>query len=186
MRQETMYFEEAGIGATEETVRVAVARARELGISRMVIACTRGHTVRVALQLLKGTEIRMLVVGEDRPDMPAELIAEMEAAGHRVVFGSELTYTYPEVVANAYRKLGEGMKVAVECAAIACDVGFVTAGTEVVSVAGTGPWGYEDKGGGADTAIVIEGHPSGEHAEDFAPPGKVKRRRIKELLAKPR
>jgi len=186
MRLETTYFEEAGIACTDETVRLAVNRAKELGLDRMVVACTRGHTVRAALPMVKGTAIKMLIVGEDRPDFPSDLIGELEAAGHKVVFGSEISYTYPEVVANAYRKLGEGVKVAVECSAIACDVGFVEARTEVVSVAGTGPWGYEDKGGGADTALVVEAHPSAEHGEDFAPPEKAKRRRIKELLAKPR
>jgi len=186
MRLETTYFEEPGIACTEETVKLAVSRAKELGVERMVLACTRGHTARVALPLVTDTAIKMLIVGEDRPDFPAELIGELEAAGHRVVFGSEIAYTYPEVVANAYRKLGEGMKVAVECAAVACDVGFAAAGTEVISVAGTGPWGYEEKGGGADTAIVVEAHPSVEHAEDFTPPKKAARRRVKELLAKPR
>ena len=78
------------------------------------------------------------------------------------------------------------MKVAVECAAIACDVGLVAAGTEIVSVGGTGRWGYEEKGGGADTAIVVEAHASAERADDFALPQKAQRRRVKKLLAKPR
>lgn len=183
---QTTYFDEPGIACTEETVRLAVARAKELGIARMAVASTRGRTARVALKALAETDIKMFVLGEDRPDFPASLVADLEAAGHVVAFGSELTYDYPEVVANAYRKFGEGTKVAVESVAVATDQGFVAVGEEVVSVAGTGPWGYEEKGGGADTALVVAGHFSSEHREDAALPGKVDRRRVKELICKPR
>ena len=186
MRVQTTYFDEPGIACTEETVRLAVDRAKELGVARMVVASSRGHTARVALEALVKTDIKMFVLGEDRPDFPAALVADLEAAGHLVAFGSELTYDYPEVVANAYRKFGEGTKVAVECASVAADQGFVAVGEEVVSVAGTGPWGYGEKGGGADTALVVEAHPSSEHREDAGLPDKVDRRRVKELICKPR
>ena len=186
MRIQTTYFDEPGIACTEETVRLAVARAKELGVAWMTLASTRGHTARVALKALAGTDIKIFVLGHERSDFPADLLADMEAAGHRAAFDSEVTYEYGEIVANAYRKFGEGTKVAVECAAVATDQGFVAVGEEVVSIGGTGPWGYEEKGGGADTALVVEGHQSSEHGEDAVLPGKADRRRVKELICKPR
>jgi len=59
-------------------------------------------------------------------------------------------------------------------------------GEEVVAIGGTGPWGYEEKGGGADTALAVEGHASSEHGEAAVLPGKDDRRRVKELICKPR
>jgi hypothetical protein len=186
MQGQTIYFDEPGIACTEETVRLAVARAKELGVARMTLASTGGHTARVTLKALAGTNIKIFVLGHERNDFPADLLAEMEAAGHRAAFDSEYSYDYPEIVANAYRKFGEGIKVAVECAAVATDQGFVAVGEEVVSIGGTGPWGYEEKGGGADTALVVEGHPISEHLKDAVLPGKADRRRVKELICKPR
>ena len=55
-------------------------------------------------------------------------------------------------------------------------------GKEVVAIAGTSPFGFED-GGGADTALVMIPWKSGQFNKL---PEKAKRRDVKEIVCKPR
>ena len=56
---------------------------------------------------------------------------------------------YPiEIIAHTLRMLGQGTKVCVECAAMACDNGAVPAGEPVIAIAGTAE--------GADTAVILK------------------------------
>jgi hypothetical protein len=73
-----------------------------------------------------------------------------------------------DVVAQALRVFGQGMKVACEIAAMAADAGLVRTDEEVISIGGTGR--------GADTAVVVK-------------PDYVHRffgMRVKEIICKPR
>jgi hypothetical protein len=72
-----------------------------------------------------------------------------------------------DVIAMTLRTFGQGMKVALEIAAMAADAGLVRVDEEIISIGGTGR--------GADTAIVLK-------------PGYVHRffeTRVKEILCKP-
>jgi hypothetical protein len=71
------------------------------------------------------------------------------------------------VVAETLRLLGQGIKVAAEIVAEACDGGFVPEGQDAIAVAGTGR--------GADTVAIIRAHPSHRFLD----------LKIKEILAKP-
>jgi hypothetical protein len=78
------------------------------------------------------------------------------------------TFVLGEVIADALRIFGQGIKVVCEMAAMAADAGFVRTDEDIIAVAGSGR--------GADTAVVIT--PANTH--DFFD------MRIREILCKPR
>ena len=76
---------------------------------------------------------------------------------------------YPaEIIAQALRILGQGLKVCVEISTMSLDAGLIPYGEEVVAVAGTGS--------GADTAVVI----ATAHSNRFFDT------KVKEIICKPR
>jgi hypothetical protein len=75
------------------------------------------------------------------------------------------------------------MKVAVEISMIATNAEAVPTGEDIIAIAGTGPRGYE-KGGGADTAIVIRSSRSDDFCEQEMP--KESTKAIREIICKPR
>jgi uncharacterized protein len=159
MEEKITYYEESGINNTENTLRLALERAKARGIKKIVLASTRGDTARLAAERLTGTGIKMVVVPHQYGFMagtqrfPAELVAELNKKGHSVHFGTMLFHTEhfyggetPRVMANLLRTFCQGMKVCVEITLMAVDGGHVALGEQVVVVAGTGR--------GADTAVV--------------------------------
>lgn len=158
MEETITYFDKPGLENTEETLRLALERAKARGIDRIVLASTRGDTARKAMELYEDTGIRMVVVphqygfiAEQR--FPPELVAELESKGHKVHFGTMLFHTdnfygekAPTVIANAFRVFCQGMKVCAEIILMATDAGCVAIGEQVIAVTGTGR--------GADTAVV--------------------------------
>jgi hypothetical protein len=77
------------------------------------------------------------------------------------------------------------MKVCVEMTLISTDLGHLLVGEEAIAVAGTGRVDFPE-GGGADTAIVVEGVKSAEFFETTLSELERKGRKIKEILCKPR
>jgi hypothetical protein len=79
------------------------------------------------------------------------------------------------------------MKVCGQKTLIAPDLGILPVGEEAIAIAGTGRQDFPE-GGGADTAIIMEG----VTGDEFFKPSlteierKRKGRRIKEILCKPR
>ncbi len=185
MEKKIVYFEEAGEVNTRETLRLAKERGEELGVRTFVIASTWGFTARKALEIFDGAKAALVFVGEDPKDFPQDLRTTVGAEGHSTVFLHELDPEIPEEVENAYRKFGEGMKVAAQCVAVAVDAGLVPAGEEVVAVGGTGPWAFP-KGGGADTAIVMEAMGGAGYRERYKSSKKPVWRKIHEIICKPR
>jgi hypothetical protein len=178
------YFEEAGKVNTEKTLRLALARGKELGVAHFVVASHTGFTARRSRELLVPGGASLIVVGSARQRFSAELAQELGEAGHRVLFWDEGQSIYPELVARAYRKLSEGMKVAVQMVAFAVDQGVIPPGRKAIAIAGTGPANFPP-GGGADTSIVITSGPSDEHGEEYALPSKLERGRVHEIICKP-
>ena len=185
MERSIVYFDQLGKQNTDATLRLAHNKATELGVKNVVVASTAGFTARRALTEIEGSGITLTAVGMSRDEFGPELIEELEALGHSVLLTDECTHTYPEIVANAYRKLCEGLKVIMQIASIAVDAGIVAEGEEIVAIAGTGSIGFPP-GGGADTAVVITPGPSSEHGEEYAVPAKPERRRAREILCMPR
>ncbi len=186
MEEKITYFKDMGIVNTDETLRIAKRRADETGVKTLLIASTYGHTAWKALKLL-GTGYNLIVVGGEREEFPDELHRSLLDGGHRAVFNSDYDFSYPEAVWEILRRFSEGMKVCVEMTLIATDLGMLAAGEEVVAVAGTGRYGFE-QGGGADTAILIEAVRSDDffHFDVPALQSKKEGRRVKEILCKPR
>lgn len=150
---------------TAEVVALATARARELNITKIVVASGSGATAR---QFMKAWPPHQLVIvrhvcGFDEPnvqEMPPEAEQEILASGAKLVtaahafggFGRAVrrkfaTYQPDEIVANAFRIFGQGTKVACEISLMACDAGYIRTDEMVVSVGGTGK--------GADAALVL-------------------------------
>ncbi|MDD5703937.1 MAG: pyruvate kinase alpha/beta domain-containing protein [Dehalococcoidales bacterium] len=159
MEEKITYFEKAGTGNTEETLRLAAERAAARGINKIVIASTRGETASLAAQKWAGTGLKMTVIPHQYGCMtrnqrfPAELVAELAQQGHAVHFGTMLFHTVdlycnetPKALANILRTICQGMKVCIEIVLMAADAGLVSEGETVVAVSGTGR--------GADTAVV--------------------------------
>jgi hypothetical protein len=166
----TYYFDAPGAKNTADCARFAVERARELGLSRIVVASTSGETALTFYEAVKGTSLRLIVVthvvGFSKPGVwefdpeSAEKLLEagvLIVTGTHVLSGLERSFSRSpkvgggsrtEAVAEALRRIvAVGLKVAVECVLIATDQGVVGVEEEVIAVGGT----YS----GADTVCVI-------------------------------
>jgi hypothetical protein len=167
----TYYFDQPGKQNTQDCARFAIERARELGLSRIVVASTSGDTALIFLEAMKGTELKLIVVthvvGFSKPgewEFSPTTAETLLSAGALVVTGThslsglERTFSRSqkvgggsrtEAVAETLRRvIAVGLKVAVECVLIAADQGAVDVEEEVVAAGGT----YS----GADTVCVIK------------------------------
>ena len=168
--KQVVYFERPGEQNTEETIRFAVERARELAIKYVVVASSTGETGVKAAKAFKGTGIKLVVVGShvgfSQPGVRVlqdRFIRELEDLGAVVVeqthalSGVERSISRRlggasrvEAIAEALRTLmGIGTKVCVEISVMAADGGHVPVDgkTEIIAIGGTR--------GGADTACII-------------------------------
>jgi uncharacterized protein len=158
IEEKITYFKTSGRKNTEETLRLVAERAKARGISKIVLASTRGDTARQAAEFFAGTDIKMVIVphqygfGETQR-FPRELVSELEKKGHHVHFGTMLFHTEflygsntGSVMATLLRTFCQGMKVCVEIIMMAADGGHVANGEKVIAVTGTGH--------GSDTAVV--------------------------------
>ena len=165
-----MYFEKAGKENTQKTLQIAQEEALKRGISHIVVASTFGETALAAAQMLKGTEIKLVVVthntGIREPDLQTfdpEIKKKIESMGGKVHTGTMVlrglgaaikekgSSSYEQTVADTLRILGQGTKVMVEIVAMSADAGLIPF-SDVIAVAGTGR--------GADTSAVIKANSS--------------------------
>lgn len=142
MEEKVVYFERAGKENTPEVLRLAKERAQARGITKIVLASTRGDTARDAADALAEADIRLVVVPHqfgfgERQRFPQELVAQLEEKGHRVHFGTMLFHTddlygvrAPRLMATLLRTFCQGIKVCVEIVLMACDGGLVEQGRE--------------------------------------------------------
>lgn len=180
MEQTITYFETLGPENTDATFHLALERAQELGIKRIVIASTTGATAKKAMEYFKNDGVQLIVIPhqwdfrrEVNP-FPPELATTLRDAGHVVHFGTMLFHTTdlyesttPTVMANLLRCICQGFKVCFEIVLMATDAGHVKSGEMVVAVAGTGR--------GSDTALIMQAA-SSQH---------MKKLRVNEILCKP-
>jgi len=187
----TYYFDGPGPKNTRDCARFAIERAKELGISRILVASTSGETALVFSDLMKGTGIELIVVthvvGFSKPgiwEFSPEAAEKLAGSGARIVTGThalsgiERSFSRSpkvgggsrtEAVAEALRRVvAVGLKVAVECVLIAADQGAVPIEEEVIAIGGTAS--------GADTVCVIR--PS--HSASFFD------LQVREIVAMPR
>ncbi len=181
-----MYFEQAGVENTEKTLEVAFRYARDNHVKHIVVASTSGRTARMLLDRFPHQSFTIVVVthntGFKAPgsqEFPDDLRDELTAGGIKVLTGTMVLRSLgtaikglmgaseQDLVAATLRMLGQGIKVAAEITAMACDAGLVPPGN-VIAVAGTGQ--------GADTACLMKGDSSNRFFEI----------KVREILAKPK
>ena len=167
----TYYCDAPGAQNTADCARFAIERAKELGLSHVVVASTSGETALAFLEAMKGTGLRLIVVthvvGFSKPgewEFSPTTAETLLTAGALVVTGThslsglERSFSRSqrigggsrtEAVAETLRRvIAVGLKVAVECVLIAADQGAVDIREEVVAAGGTAS--------GADTVCVIK------------------------------
>jgi hypothetical protein len=182
----TVYFEKPGPENTEETLKLAKARAEELDIKNIVVASTTGETGAKASKLFKGYNLIVVthVTGFTKPDAQqlvpenrniienngAKILTTAHAFGTlgRAVTKKFGTLEVDGIVSAVLRLFCQGMKVACEIACMAADAGLIRTDEEAILIGGTGS--------GVDTAVVLK--PTNTHSFfDLA---------IKEIVCKPR
>lgn len=97
MKRTTVYFEKPGKENTEETLRLAIEAARERGIDTIIVSSTTGKTGVQAMELLKGSGIKLVVVahqaGYREPGlqlMSVEIKKKLEEDGAIVIIGTDV------------------------------------------------------------------------------------------------
>jgi hypothetical protein len=178
IRRDIVYFEKAGRQNTDDTIRLALERAKLLKIKHVVVASTSGATgVRAAIAFAN-SGIKLIVVGHHvgfsgpgQRELEDEHIKKLQEMGAVIVeathalSGVERSITRRlsgasrvEAIAEALRTvISVGTKVCVEISIMTADSGEVPVDgkTEIIAIGGT--WD------GADTACVIR--PA--HANNF-------------------
>ena len=169
-----MYFKEPGPVNTVDTIKAALAAAREHGIKYIVIASNSGASVN-KLWAEDTAGINVVAVthhvgfsGPGADEMSADTRASLREKGIPVYTGTHLLAgvdrgvrnhfggVYPaEIIAQTLRMFGQGVKVAVEIAVMALDAGLIPYGEDIISIGGTAS--------GSDAAIIIRP----EHANHF-------------------
>lgn len=164
------YFDSPGPHNTADAARFAVSRAKELGLSRVVVASTSGDTAEKFFEELRGTGLQLIVVShvvgftkpgiwEFRKDVADHLVGEgvKIVTGTHVLSGLERAISRSakigggsrtDAIAESLRRnIAVGLKVAIECTLIAADQGAIGVEEEVIAVGGTAS--------GSDTVCVI-------------------------------
>jgi uncharacterized protein len=170
LTKEIAYFDKAGPQNTDDTIRLAVKRAKELGIRHVVVASVSGETGVKTARAFKGAGVKVIVVGHhvgfSQPgvrEMDERYIKELTDLGATIVeqthalSGVERSITKRlggasrvESIAEALRALiSVGAKVCVEISIMAADGGHVPVDGKIEIIAMGGTWP------GVDTACVI-------------------------------
>jgi uncharacterized protein len=164
MEHTTWYFKDAGNENTDAVLQLVAARARELGIQKVLVPSATGSTALAAAAVLTG--LRLVVITQEagfvkpgQQEFPLETRQALEAKGiavHTVThaFGGLSramrkkfnTHVIGDIIANTLRIFGPGMKVAVEITLMAADCGAVRTDETVIAMGGAD--------NGLDTAIV--------------------------------
>lgn len=167
MRKDILYFDAPGEQNTNETLKTAREKAQKSGIKRVFVPSKTGNTAQKAYNLFKSTGISLTIVGTDPALFSAEILEAIKKNGCRVCFYKDIPYNYPQDMKTAYRRMGEGFKVAVELGIIAAYLDESIA-DEILCLGGTKK--------GVDTALIIK--PAKSDAFDQL--------EVREIVAKPR
>ncbi len=165
MELRTVYFDEPGEGNTDEVLRIAKQRAKELDIKTIIVASTRGNTGAKAVEVFKGMKVVVVshFTGMREPnfqELTDENRQKIESKGGIILttahaftgIGGAMRkkfnmYLLGDIIASTLRVFGQGMKVVCEIALMAADAGLVRTDEDVIVIGGSGR--------GADTAVVL-------------------------------
>ena len=160
-----MFFDKPGKDNTEQTLKLAFDRGKELGLNEVVIASTIGNTAYKALEIFGGFRITVVTyhcgfkepfkkvmnddIKKDLKEKGVTIVSATHAlSGVERSITKKYTGVYPVLlIADTLRLFGQGTKVAVEISIMAADAGALT-GNDIISIGGTAR--------GADTALVIK------------------------------
>ncbi len=185
MEGRIVYFDQPGKKNTDEVLRLAKTRAKELGIKSILVASTTGETAVKAVNVFKGAKVVAVshftgMKGPNTQEFTEENRQKVLSAGGTVLTATHLfsglgramrkrfgMYLFEETVANTLRLFGEGMKVVCEITMMAADAGLVRTDEDAIVIAGSSR--------GADTAVVLRP----VNSEDFFD------LKVREILCKP-
>lgn len=186
MIRQVEYFEKPGKGNTDRCLELVADLVAE-GYQHVVVATTSGETAVLLAEKLQGTGAKVVAVthnagyaGPNQDECGPDVRSKLASLGVPIFTGTILTRgieaalmkkhqgIYPAyIVAQSLRMIAQGIKVAAEIVAEACDAGLLPEGKDVVAVAGTGR--------GADTVAIVESHATDRFFDI----------RFKQLVAKP-
>lgn len=165
IKSSIVYFEKYGKENTQRVLELVKQRARDLGISTVIVASTTGYCGSLAVKDLSDMEVIVVshaagYAGPNTQELTDENREAIEAGGgkvlttqhgfagvNRAIRKKMETYQPNEIIADVLRIFGAGMKVMLEIAMMVADAGLVETGKPVFVIAGTHR--------GADTAAVI-------------------------------
>jgi len=191
------YFNVCGQINTEKTLKLAIKRANELNIKKLIVASETGLSALKAVEMLRGSGIHQIVVtsaagtkventviGDLRIGIPdKEIWNQLERGGAKIVRATDPLYsvgaalehrgvpTLATLIRMCLRTISSGTAVCVTAVLMATDNGVLTEGEEVVAVAGS--WV------GLDTALVVRA----ANSVNLLKRGAMQ---IKEIICKPR
>ena len=181
-----VYFDHPGPANTAEVLKLAKARAAELGIKQIIVATTSGATAALAAEAFKGFQVVAVThatgfSGKDAQELSDEHRKKIESLGakiltcqhalggvNRAVRFKLKTYQTDEIIAYTLRTMGQGFKVCCEIALMAADAGMASVKAQAICIGGTNS--------GADTAVVL----TPVNAQDFFD------LKVHEIICKPR
>jgi len=195
--KDIFYFDMCGEVNTEKTLELAIRRARELNIKKLVVASETGLSALKAASMLRnsginlivvtsaaGTKVENTVIGDLKIGIPDKKIwDELEEKGVRIVRGTDSFHnigaafesnripTMATLVRMCFRMISAGTGVCVTTVLMATDNGLLTEGEDVVAAAGS--WV------GLDTALVLRA----ANSVNFFKAGAMQ---IREMICKPR
>jgi len=182
---------------TEKTLELAIQRARELNIKKLVVASETGLSALKTVEMLRntginlivvtsaaGTKIEKTVIGDLRIGIPDKTIWDkLEKNGAKIVRATDPLYnvgaalehngipTLATFIRLCLKMISSGTAVCVGATLMATDNGLLKEGEEVVAVAGS--WV------GLDTALVVRA----ANSVNLFKRGSMQ---IREIICKPR
>jgi len=191
------YFDVCGQINTEETLKLAIRRAHELNIKKLVVASETGLSALKAAEMLQnsginltvvtsaaGTRIENTIIGDLRIGIPDRKIwDQLEKKGAEIVRATDPLYnigaalehksipTLATLIRLCLKMISSGTAVCVTATLMATDNGALREGEEVIAIAGS--WI------GLDTALVVRA----TNSVNLLKAGSMQ---IREIICKPR
>lgn len=192
------YFNVCGQINTEKTLELAIQRANELGIKKLIVASETGLSALKAAEMLRDSEIDLIVVTSAAGKtidskiigalkigiMDERIWNQLEKDGAKIVRGTDPLHnicaalerrgipTMATLVRTCLGIVSSGISVCVTATMMATDNGALKEGEEIVAAAGS--WI------GLDTAVVMRA----ANSVDFLKEGPAIE--VREIICKPR
>jgi len=163
------YFSQPGKENTQKTLELAVERALMLQLQAILIATKSGETALRLSEIAQAShyegriiavtyhqgffndesstipkDVQKLLFEKDIPIVMSSHALSGVSRSFREKFGG---ISLPEIIAESFRRISQGFKVAVEISIMAADAGAVSSSQDVVAIGGQSQ--------GADTALVL-------------------------------